>query len=340
MSPDAQSAATPPTPRTASAVVERPCAHCGSSSHAPCYEVTTARGGVYHVVRCRECDLVRLLELLSEEDYLRIYAGGTSTIHVADELTLRSYDAILARLAPFRQVGRLLEVGVGGGSFLRRAAEAGWTCFGNDVSNVSFDHLHDVIPPEHLHRGYLHQAPFFGTLAPVDVCVMLGVLEHVPTFPELLVTLRSVIRPGGALFIDVPNYDALTRRVLGPRWGQWDLPDHVTFFTPATLEAALARAGFRVSHSWTSGLNPVDLLAMVRPRVPASSGSTTPAAGGPAPMSDAYRASRVARRRRIDAIRRAVSKLGPMKQVVNRGLDAFSGGDSLYCLAVASDPVR
>ena len=66
--------------------------------------------------------------------------------------------------------------------------------------------------------------------------VGVGTGSTVNKFIDALASMKARIPvASGALFIDVPNYDALTRRVLGPRWGQWDLPDHVTFFTSATL---------------------------------------------------------------------------------------------------------
>ena len=58
-------------------------------------------------------------------------------------------------------------------SRLRQAAERGWTCFGNDISNVSFDALYDVVHRANLHRGFLHEAPF--TVAGKIKCVGNGV---------------------------------------------------------------------------------------------------------------------------------------------------------------------
>src|SRR5687768_5371440 len=106
---------------------DRSCGHCGATAAVPRYEVPSADGTPYHVVECSGCGLVRLRELLSDADYRALYRGGTTTIHVADELTIATYDSILEDLAAFRSTGKLLEVGIGGGSFIRRAAERGWS---------------------------------------------------------------------------------------------------------------------------------------------------------------------------------------------------------------------
>lgn len=311
---------------------DRLCGHCGATASIPRYEVSSADGTAYHIVECSRCGLVRLRELLSDAEYRDLYRGGTSTIHVADELTIATYDSILEDLARFRSTGKLLEVGIGGGSFVRRAAVRGWSCFGNDVSNVDFQHLADVIPSEHLHRGPLESAPFAASSMPVDAVVMLEVLEHIPSFATSLDTIRGVLRPGGALFLTVPNYASVSRRVLGAKAGGWDVPHHVSFFSPRTMRMVLERAGFHVEKLWTSGLNPLDFTALI-PRRRSTGSNRGPAA--PAVNTPEYRASRLARRQRIDMIRRAVAQLGPIKPAINRGLDLFAAGDSLKCLAVA-----
>jgi predicted SAM-dependent methyltransferase len=56
---------------------------------------------------------------------------------------------------------------------------------------------------------------------------------------------HRALKDTGALFIRVPNYGSLNRKVIGPKWCGFRYPDHVNYFTLGTLRDTVARAGFR-----------------------------------------------------------------------------------------------
>ena len=81
---------------------------------------------------------------------------------------------------------------------------------------------------------------------PFDLITMWHALEHDYAPLDTLRRLRAVVRPGGALLVEVPNYDSLTRRLHAERWAGLHTPRHTALYTPATLRAMLERAGWRV----------------------------------------------------------------------------------------------
>ncbi len=97
--------------------------------------------------------------------------------------------------------------------------------------------------------------------ASFDAVVCVDVLEHVRDLDRVLANVARVLRPGGRLFFDTINRNALSRfaaitmaesvlRIL-PRGTH----DPEMFITPAELDAALARAG--LSARDRTGLAPV-----------------------------------------------------------------------------------
>ncbi len=77
-----------------------------------------------------------------------------------------------------------------------------------------------------------------------DGIVMSSYLEHEVQFPAVLEGAFRALRPGGRIYIRVPNFSALNRKVSGADWPGFRHPDHVTYFTPATLKDTVQRAGF------------------------------------------------------------------------------------------------
>jgi len=88
-----------------------------------------------------------------------------------------------------------------------------------------------------------------GTL---DGITMWHSLEHVPDPAATLALARRLLRPGGALYVCVPNLDSMQADVGGTLWCYADIPHHVTHFTVAGLTAAMHRAGFGAltPHGW------------------------------------------------------------------------------------------
>ncbi|MFC6583502.1 class I SAM-dependent methyltransferase [Sulfitobacter aestuariivivens] len=77
-----------------------------------------------------------------------------------------------------------------------------------------------------------------------DGIVMNSYLEHEVDAMGVLKGAHRALKPHGGVFIRVPNYGSLNRRVIGPTWCGFRYPDHVNYFTLDTLTNLAMRAGF------------------------------------------------------------------------------------------------
>jgi len=80
-----------------------------------------------------------------------------------------------------------------------------------------------------------------------DAITLLDVLEHFVDPVGFLGLVRRHLAPQGRLFVQVPNWDSLLVRLEGCA-SSVICTGHWSYFTPATLPAVLARAGFRRLH--------------------------------------------------------------------------------------------
>ena len=60
-------------------------------------------------------------------------------------------------------------------------------------------------------------------------------LEHELHPRAVLTELHRTLAPGGVALVKVPNYASLNRRVTGRKWCGFRYPDHLNYFTPASL---------------------------------------------------------------------------------------------------------
>lgn len=78
---------------------------------------------------------------------------------------------------------------------------------------------------------------------PADLLMAFHVVEHVPDIATLRQQMAARVNRGGLLYIRVPNFGALSRRLFGARWPDL-VPEHVHYFTRNSLIAWLQEGEF------------------------------------------------------------------------------------------------
>lgn len=234
-------------------LVRVPCPICGRTATKP---ERVIRG--YALERCRGCGLVfanpqeTATDLLGEyedrgdpEQLIAFYERVTTPERLAE------YDRILddlAALLPER--GRLLDFGCGPGYFFERAQRHGWNAHGVEVGAwAALAAARRGL--RNFHAGLLANQPFRD--GEFDVVTVQQVLEHLPAPRTTLAEIGRVLRPGGVLYANVPNYRTLSI-LLGRDDFELNYPmAHVNYFTPATLARLLTACGFDVLRTTSSG---------------------------------------------------------------------------------------
>jgi 2-polyprenyl-3-methyl-5-hydroxy-6-metoxy-1,4-benzoquinol methylase len=244
-----------------------PCALCGAQSFQELHDL-----GWRRVVRCARCRLVRADPLPSPEQKLATETKDYATDEACPEVQdmFANYhrdfveDPIIRRMRrhlaeleeTLGKAGVVLDVGVGTGIFLHLARERGWEPMGVELCEERATEAAEEFELP-IAVGAFEDQRFDGRR--FDAVTMLDVLEHVPDPMTMLRQAHAVLRPGGAVFVAVPNEASLLTvlvgayaRAGGPRaaklLGRLYVPVHLHYFTPKTLTGVLEKAGFRVVH--------------------------------------------------------------------------------------------
>lgn len=132
--------------------------------------------------------------------------------------------------------GRLLDVGCGNGRYLRSMKNLGWETAGVEFNqnSVEFCRASGLA----VHHGDLVSAAF--PAAAFDVITVRHVIEHIPTPQVFMAELARILKPGGTLVVETPNFSALGWLLFNTNWSASCIPQHVVFFSPDNL-ALLAR---------------------------------------------------------------------------------------------------
>jgi hypothetical protein len=75
----------------------------------------------------------------------------------------------------------------------------------------------------------------------------------------MLSQIAALLKPGGALFVIVPNVESLACRILHERAATFDGRNHLVYFSPRTLAVMLDAVGYDVveTHTRVASLDPI-----------------------------------------------------------------------------------
>jgi 2-polyprenyl-3-methyl-5-hydroxy-6-metoxy-1,4-benzoquinol methylase len=148
---------------------------------------------------------------------------------------------------------RTLDIGTGSGVMLRALSQLrpDLQLWAQDISGHNRAGL-EAIP------GFagLHVGDVSSIKERYDLVTMVQVLEHVTDPYAFLISLRSIIKEGGALLINIPDARANPFDIL--------IVDHCSHFTLEHLKALTASAGYDVVLA-TNDLLPRELVVVARP---------------------------------------------------------------------------
>lgn len=241
------------------------CALCGSPASTP-VAAQHWFGEDFQIVQCSQCAMIRTnprptpawkSNFYNSECNSLAETTGKDFIYVPQPDRLPSYQRLLRYILERAKPGqRLIDVGAASCVFTKMAQDAGFDATACDYS------------PEALAYGVKNynvktlRSPAEAIDAPdssFDVVTIFHTIEHLPDPMKVLKELHRILKPGGFVFLETPNYAPhflaqtrfrfvipfyrfMTKRVEGLPWVPFD---HYYHWTPEHLTDALRAAGFR-----------------------------------------------------------------------------------------------
>lgn len=228
------------------------CAICGSTERRVIHDRGRNNEQVTNVI-CQKCGFVYINPRPETPDIHDVYTKGVFTINArgsnipsrskvidSEKRALRRF-RLMSDLLKLESVsaGKMLEIGCGLGSFLRLGKGLGWDVIGlePDPTYAEFaQHRYQLDVQPDIYETVDFPAESF------DVVAFFHVLEHVESPRQFLGRVRSHLKPGGHVFVEVPTIEYPLEGDLDRFF--WSV--HLSTFSTNTLTGLLQDLGFRI----------------------------------------------------------------------------------------------
>lgn len=203
-----------------------------------------------YLCKCKTCGFVFSKRIPSTNE-LEIYYKNYGLNNYLSPITIKRYNQILDQLEPYRKTNKLMDVGCGIGFFLVEAKKRGWEVYGTEISEESAKICREKgiqIKEEVLNSENYEPESF-------DVITSFEVIEHINNPIDDLKHFYKILRKSGVVYITTPNFNSLLRYKLKGNYNIITYPEHLSYYTPQTLNKAFSLTGFKKQKIETTGIS-------------------------------------------------------------------------------------
>lgn len=232
------------------------CPVCASEDIKPVLHVKdyTVSQEVFSIACCQDCSL-RFTQDVPDATAIAPYYKAASYIshtdtqeglisklyHRVRTITLRKKKKLVVAQTG-KATGIMLDVGCGTGAFLHAMKDSGW-----GVEGLEPDAEASAIALRKYGIHTKHPSALFSLLeGSYDAITLWHVLEHVHDLQAYCAQLKKLLKPGGVLFVAVPNYTSYDAVKYNEHWAAYDVPRHLYHFSPAAMKQLMQQHGLSI----------------------------------------------------------------------------------------------
>jgi 2-polyprenyl-3-methyl-5-hydroxy-6-metoxy-1,4-benzoquinol methylase len=196
----------------------------------------------YDLMRCSGCSYVWLANPPKPEEMGPHYSEDYHrVIMAAGEMSAASrWQRQRVTVAHYKKGGSILDIGCSSGAFLGTLKGGSWELYGIEMEASTAEKAKAATGAE-VFVGEALDAPFPDES--FDVITGFDLLEHVYHPRQFLAKVQQWLKPGGIVYLGLPNIDSWEARMLGTYWYGLELPRHLSHFSPRSLRQVMNSLG-------------------------------------------------------------------------------------------------
>ena len=204
-----------------------------------------------HLIKCKHCSFVFSKKQPTYQELIDEYAKYSRSNQIS-EITLKRYYSLLDKFENYRKKNNIIDIGAGDGFFAEQAKLKNWNSYATEFDDKSVALCKEK--GVEVYKGKLdvnnYEKDFF------DVIFSSEVLEHINNPVEEIKGFHTILRPGGLVYLTTPNLNSISHKILKNKWNIFHYPEHLSYYTPRTIEKLFKANGFKKLRIETTGFSP------------------------------------------------------------------------------------
>lgn len=214
----------------------------------------TVTGSTFPLFHCNDCSVRFTQDVPSVDNIGSYYKSENYISHTNSNKGLINnlYQCVRTRTMKQKasiikkytgcEIGELLDIGCGTGTFLNTMQTKGWNVTGlepdADARHMAQKVYNIETRPSHELFSLPHQK--------FNAITLWHVLEHVHSLHEYMHQMKQLLATNGLIFIAVPNYTSKDAKSYGKYWAGYDVPRHLYHFSPTAMHKLAELHGLKI----------------------------------------------------------------------------------------------
>ena len=234
------------------------CPNCKKRRYNKLFSVKIPASDLFGLFRCQHCQLVTTFPFLHNRKlYSKYYANYRSLTSGQRfpqpiDFLMKIWRYLRAwRIQKWAKKGPVLDVGCGQATELTILKKFGVRVYGLEYDKGYAQKISESTGIPIFYRSLINinkQRTGFTLIS------FMHSLEHIPQSLKYLKKIHKLLASHGYLFISVPNFASLERRLFDDKWFHLDLPRHLYHFSKEWLVVFLEKQGFELV--WQKNIAP------------------------------------------------------------------------------------
>ena len=232
---------------------EEPCYLCSEKTEV-LYKFRKNKN-LYSLLECSNCRFLRInpvpdqkvidglykdLDIPEAKLEKEVFSSAFLT-YLKKKLIINPLIKNLRRYISFSGRPNLLDIGCSTGWITNVSKDEGFDASGLEANTSAAEYGREKYGIEII-DGYIED---LETDAKYDAVTMFHVLEHIADPQKMLEQIHELLNQKGKLLIVVPNAGSLGVELFKKNYN-WNIPHHISFFSPVTIRDILIQSGFRI----------------------------------------------------------------------------------------------
>ena len=205
-------------------------------------------------VRCNVCGHIQVYPLPEDDEIRKYYEENyhkkrNFESDQSDEEKINFYEGLDSMrkntlLCQIPDNSNVLEIGSGYGWFLEKIKDSGVKIDGVEINQDMINFVQNRSGIKMINHNFVYEIAPKTMYKAYDVIFMFDVLEHVRNPVVFLNNVKTCLKHGGLLFVEVPNFDDGNKEYSKAYNDFLYIYQHLSYFTPEALKFTLKQAGF------------------------------------------------------------------------------------------------